>query len=207
MSQKGGAAISCGMQDREVIPKADALIVIDVQRAFVDGDEAVPDHLRLLDAIGVLLDCARKAGAPVLFLQNDGLPGSVDEPHTRGWELYFVPRPGEHVVRKKKDDGFDGTTLETIFRALHVRTLGFSGLLSEMCLAATARTAMQRGYRVILPHDAHATYDVPAGPGGSAPVPADMAARAAEWSLGDEIVILPAARDLNFTVRRDRTPA
>jgi hypothetical protein len=31
-----------------------------------------------------------------------------------------------------------------------------------MCVAATARTALARGFRVVLPHDGHATYDIPA---------------------------------------------
>jgi hypothetical protein len=39
--------------------------------------------------------------------------------------------------------------------------------MSEMCVQATARTALARGYRVVLPHDAHGTYNVPAVPGVS----------------------------------------
>lgn len=66
-----------------------------------------------------------------------------------------------------------------------------------MCVAATARAALELGYGVLLPHDAHATYNVPAGP-GSEEVPAAMAARAAEWSLGDEIVICVSSREVNF---------
>jgi hypothetical protein len=30
----------------------------------------------------------------------------------------------------------------------------------EMCVQATDRTALARGYRVVLPHDAHATHQV-----------------------------------------------
>lgn len=186
------------MQERAIQATADALIVVDVQRAFVEGAEAVPDHAGLLQAVGFMLERARAAGRPVVFLQNDGLPGAVDEPFTAGWELYFAPGPGEHVVRKLHDDGFDGTHLEDLLKSLGAESLAFCGMLSEMCLAATARAAMKRDYVVILPHDAHATYDVPPGPGGSPAVPARMAARAAEWSLGDEVVILPSARDLQF---------
>ncbi|WP_343578390.1 isochorismatase family protein, partial [Acinetobacter sp.] len=66
-----------------------------------------------------------------------------------------------------------------------------------MCVAATARAALARGYAVLLPHDAHATYDVPAGPGSEA-VPAAMSARAAEWSLGDEIQICASVDEVGF---------
>jgi nicotinamidase-related amidase len=116
--------------------------------------------------------------------------------------LYFSPRSHETVVRKARDDGFDGTDLDGILTALGVRNIAICGVLSEMCVAATAREAMRLGYGVLLPHDAHATYDVPAGP-GSESVPAAMAARAAEWSLGDEIRICASADEVRFVVRND----
>ena len=109
----------------------------------------------------------------------------------------------EVVVRKASDDGFEGTDLDTILTALGVRDLAICGMLSEMCVAATVRAALQRGYGVLLPHDAHATYDVPVGP-GSQGVPAAMAARAAEWSLGDEVKICASASDVRFAERNPK---
>ena len=64
---------------------------------------------------------------------------------------------------------------------------------------------MSRGYTVIIPHDGHAIYDVPPGPEGSGGVPAHLAARAAEWSLGDGVIILPSVRDVLFFNRHDST--
>ncbi len=180
----------------------DALIVVDVQNAWVAGPDAVPAHARLVSRVDALLIQARSAGAPVIFLQNDGHTGALDEPFQPGWALYFSPGPHEIVVRKKQDNGFDGTNLDEILAGLGVHNLAICGLLSEMCVAATARAALQRGYGVLLPHDAHATYDVPAGP-GSEGVPEAMAARVAEWSLGDEVRICASARDVRFVVRRE----
>ena len=62
----------------------EALLVIDLQRAFVSGDDAVPDAARVLDRARDLLARARSAGALVVPPQNDGLPGSADAPHTPG---------------------------------------------------------------------------------------------------------------------------
>lgn len=177
----------------------DALIVVDVQNAFVSGADAVPDHATLVSSVGPLLAQARSGRAPVIFLQNDGAVGTVDEPHQPGWELFFPPLSHETVVRKENDNGFDGTDLHAILTGLDVRTVAVCGVLSEMCVAATARAAMEHGYGVLLPHDAHATYDVPAGP-GSERVPAAMAARAAEWSLGDDIRICASAREVRFRI-------
>ncbi|MBB6487625.1 isochorismatase family protein [Rhizobium lusitanum] len=178
----------------------DALVVVDVQSAFVQGAEAVPGHEVLLSMISVLLTEARSAGAPVIFLQNDGEPGAVDEPSQPGWQLHFPPLSGERVLRKAGDDGFEDTDLDDILEASGVHDLAICGVLSEMCVAATTRAALELGYGVLLPHDAHATYDVPAGPGSDG-VPAAMAARAAEWSLGDEVCICASARDVRFKGR------
>ncbi|WP_439501237.1 isochorismatase family protein [Aminobacter ciceronei] len=184
--------------DVDEAPTAQALIVVDVQSAFVSGTDAVPGHKRLLSAVATLLENARASGVAVIFIQNDGPAGAVDEPHTPGWQLHFTPWPGEHVVRKELDDAFDGTSLNDLLSVSGIETIAFCGMLSEMCLAATARTAMALGYGVILPHDGHATYDVPPGPGGSEGVPAHLAARAAEWSLGDEVTIVASAGDVKF---------
>ncbi len=178
-------------------PPADALLVVDVQNAFVEGPSAVPGHATLRAMVELLLDKARSAWAPVIFLQNDGPPGALDEPFQPGWKLHFPPLSGEVVIRKTEDDGFDGTDLDAILTAFGAKHLVICGVLSDMCIAATARAALERGYGVLLPHDAHATYDVPAG-SGSQGVPAAMAARAAEWSLGDEIRICASAREVRF---------
>ena len=180
----------------------EALIIVDVQHAFVSGAEAVPASERLIASIGILIAKARAANAPLIFLQNDGEVGTVDEPYQAGWELFFAPQPHEFVVRKSEDNGFDGTSLQHILDKLKVQSFAICGVLSEMCVAATARAALARGYAVLLPHDAHATYDVPAGPGSEA-VPAAMAARAAEWSLGDEIVICASVDEVGFIKSND----
>lgn len=176
---------------------ADTLLVIDVQDGLVSGPGAVPGHARLLSAIDSLLTRARAAGAPVVFVQNDGAPGAVDAPFQPGWALHLPPRAGEQVLRKHEDDAFEQTRLDDILAALGSRNLAVCGVLSEMCVAATARAALARGYGVCLAHDAHATYDVPPGP-GSVGVPAAMAARVAEWSLGDEVRICASAHEVGF---------
>ena len=178
-------------------PAAEALLVIDAQVAFLTGPAAVPGHGPLIESMAHLLAQARAAGAPIVFLQNDGATGASDAPFQPGWALHFEVRAQETVLRKTEDDGFAGTPLQPLLERLGVRHLAVCGLLSEMCVAATARTALALGYGVTLPHDAHATYDVPPGP-GSAGVPAAMAARAAEWSLGDGVTACASARDVRF---------
>ncbi|KOT94707.1 isochorismatase [Streptomyces rimosus subsp. pseudoverticillatus] len=176
------------------------MIVVDVQSAFFEGEEAVPHAAAVQERLEDLVDRARSAGALIVHLQNDGAPGTSDEPGTKGWELHLpvIPGPREVVIRKTEDDGFHETPLGDLLTGAGVRSLVVCGVMSEMCVLATARTALEREYRVVLPHDAHGTYDVPPAPGETEGVPAAMASRVAEWALGDEVEIVAYAKDVPF---------
>lgn len=177
-----------------------ALLIVDIQTAFVTGDEAAPASDQLLVNLSDLLDRARQAGALVVHLQNDGPPGAVDEPGRPGWELYFrtVDSPRELVIRKLKDDGFDGTSLEEALRQHDVCRVCVVGVMSEMCVLATARAALDRKFGVVIPHDGHATFNIGPAPGTTEGVPAAMASRVAEWALGDEVENIAHTTDVNF---------
>jgi nicotinamidase-related amidase len=127
---------------------------------------------------------------------DDGAPGTLDEPGTTGWFIHpsVTPKPDEVVLRKTGDDGFEGTELETVLAQQHVRRMAVAGLLSEMCVSATVRGALQRGIEVVLVRDAHGTYDLD-------DIPSASVARVAEHALGDEVELAEAA---SITFRRPR---
>lgn len=189
-----------------VVP-VEALLVVDVQSAFVKGPGAVPDAVRLLDRTTELIARARENGALVVHLQNDGRPGAEDEPHTPGWELHHPIQAGptEVVIRKTRDDGFAKTSLGHLLTETGVRALAVCGVMSEMCVQATARTALELGYRVVLPHDAHATQNIPAARGISDEVPAATVSRVAEWALGSDVEVVAHAADVRFSAPPART--
>jgi streptothricin hydrolase len=176
----------------------DCLILVDLQIAFVTGPDAVPDAAVVLAAATNLLDRARQARSLIIHLQDDGAPGTEDEPHTLGWALYLKPAPGEIAIRKATDDGFEGTDLGEILAASRIRRLAITGVMSEMCVSATARSALHRGLAVVLPHDAHATYDIPAQPGIGPAIPAATVSRGAEWALGDQLELPSTGREVQF---------
>ncbi|MBB6033258.1 nicotinamidase-related amidase [Phytomonospora endophytica] len=175
-----------------------ALLVIDVQHAGVTGDGAVPAARTLLAAVATLLDRARAAGVPVVHVQNDGKPGEADEPGTPGWQLRLPVADGETVLRKTRADSFEGTSLRGFLSGHGVASLAVCGVMSDVCVSATARTALDLGYRVVLPHDAHATQDIPAVPWLDEVVPAAVAARAAEWALSTGAEITASAAEVVF---------
>lgn len=192
---EGGA----GLDDHGMVEPVQALLIIDIQVGGVAGDSAVPDAERLVERAGHLLDEARASGALIVHVQNDGRPGTPDEPDTPGWELHLPVKPGDRevVIRKQKDDSFAGTPLTELLADHAVRSLAICGLMSEMCVSATARTALARGFRVVLPHDAHTTTGIPA----TATTPAispETVSRVAEWALGNELETVEHATDVRF---------
>jgi streptothricin hydrolase len=195
------------MSNRVPAAPVEALIVVDVQADAVTGDRAVPDAVRLVDRTADLIARARRGGALVVHVQNDGEPGTGDEPGTPGWELHHPvePSPVEAVIRKTWDDGFKETSLGSLLTGSGVRSLAVCGVMSEMCVQATARTALALGYRVVMPHDAHATHDIPPAPGISDTVPAAAVSRVAEWALGSDLEVVARAVDVTFTALPPRT--
>ena len=134
----------------------------------------------------------------ILTIQSTA--SDCDEPGTHGWELCLPVEDSadETVIHKATDDGFQQTGLAELLAARGVRSVAICGVMSEMRVSATARTALTLGLKVVLPHNAHATYDIPAAPGISAMVPAGMVSRVAEWALGDEVNVVADAADVDF---------
>lgn len=128
-----------------------ALLIIDVQAQHVaeaaDGD-------RLVHTLTRLRDRALDADAPVFLVQHhepgfdDGVPG---------WELVILPTGPERVVPKDTADSFVGTGLDELLRAAGIGTLVVTGYSTEYCVDSTTRSALARGYDVVLPADGHAT--------------------------------------------------
>jgi biuret amidohydrolase len=66
-------------------------------------------------------------------------PDTIDE---------LRPLPGEVVIRAPGLDKFYGTPLDLVLRALDVRYLMVTGMLADLCVAATVYAATTREYRV-----------------------------------------------------------
>ena len=137
-----------------------ALMLIDAQRNMLEGGEAIPDAGRVRPSLESLLTRARSEGVAIVHVQNDGPAGSVDEPHTEGWELVLAPADGEIVVRKDQFDTFAANpALADDLRALGVGRVVIAGMQSEYCVLETGRSALGLGFEVVLAGGAHGTYD------------------------------------------------
>ena len=77
-----------------------------------------------------------------------------------GGEFYGNIRPesGDVVVTKHRFNAFHNTDLETILRSHGIRTLVFSGCLTNVCVETTARDAFMRDYYVVVTSDGTGAY-------------------------------------------------
>jgi nicotinamidase-related amidase len=144
-----------------------ALLVIDVQRGIMN-DPILARKKEINQAfdetvlrIAGLIERARKASVPVIYIQHDGGPGHRLEPETSGWPIRpeIAPRPGELVIHKRACDAFFETTLAAELAAAGIKQLVVCGCMTQYCIDTNVRRAVSLGYDVVLVADGHATAD------------------------------------------------
>lgn len=137
-----------------------ALMLIDVQRSMLEPPAPVPSAASIREALEDLLLRARRAGAFVVHVQNDGPPGEPDEPGTDGWQLVFPVTAGELIVRKDQSDTFAANpALAEDLADKEITEVVIAGMQSNYCVAESSRGALKRGLQAVLASGAHTTYD------------------------------------------------
>ncbi len=186
--------------DRARIVGKPVLVVVDIQGgsgAPSLGDGGIP-HMggreQRRPRVRRLVDAARAAGVPVVWIQEVHKPSLVDigreldgaeGPHciegedgTRIAE-WLDPRPEEFLIQKRRYSAFFGTELEIVLKAYRAETLLLIGGLTDVCIHYTAVDAHQHDYRVRVVADCV---------GGSSERAHDAALEAIEYLQRDALV-------------------
>jgi len=142
------------------VPAASALLVVDVQRYFEAMCRAV------LPAIEQAVAGARARGVALFFTQHGHAPdddgmlhewwGDVIAEGTREYAL-LLPPGEDPVIAKNRYDAFFGTDLEERLRGNGVTDVAICGVMTNLCVETTARTAFVKDFRVRVLSDATAT--------------------------------------------------
>ena len=134
-----------------------------MQAGVFDGSAIPPvsEADKLLSNVSHLIDKARQAAIPIIFVRHNGDKGHPLERGTKGWDLH--PELGvtdkDPVVQKNTPDSFYGTDLQDKLNSYNIRRVVIAGIQTEFCIDTTCRRAFSMGYEVILAEDAHSTWD------------------------------------------------
>ncbi|MDH7508594.1 MAG: isochorismatase family protein [Methanomassiliicoccales archaeon] len=153
-------------------PKKSALMVIDMQRFFLDprSHAYLPTASQIIKNVRELLHAYRESSLPVIFtrhalLQNED-PGVMgrwwrdvirEEDAMSSIVEELKPLPDEIVIRKTRYSAFADTDLKQILRNLGVTQLVVTGVMTHLCCETTAREAFVRDFDVFFVIDATAT--------------------------------------------------
>jgi nicotinamidase-related amidase len=152
-----------------------SLIIVDMVRECVDDSYPVGcsrTGIPAVEANARLLAAARDRGIPVFFTKDwpdpeqrvteaeKGLWKGDGEAQRRGLPPGDVivesltPKLGEIVIHKgSKPSGFFGTPLASYLTFHAVDTTIITGMLTSVCVRATAVDAFQHNYRVVIPYE------------------------------------------------------
>lgn len=167
-------------------PKRTALVVIDMQNAFMAPGAAaeIPTAREIVPNINAIAAALRRAGGLVSWIQvgvdptqaGGGWPvlygtlfseatsaGYIAQltPGTEGYALWpgLDTHAGDLVLHKSRFSAFLPGTCELAERLAerNIDTAIITGTLTNVCCESSARDAMMRGFKVIMVADANAT--------------------------------------------------
>jgi maleamate amidohydrolase len=141
-----------------------AVLVVDYQRAFTEHEKVGPGTAVSLAHTHELLEAARAAGVPVIYIVMilDSLDdrmlaqrvrSSLTERCERGnpWteiSAAVPPAPGDHIVEKTVASGFYNTRLDALLEELGIDEVIVTGTSTSGCVRATVVDAAYRSYRI-----------------------------------------------------------
>jgi len=172
------------------------LLIIDAQREYTDGLMPLPGVQPAIEALAVLLEKARKAGAPIVHIRHQS-KGKAFNPSSSGHEIVapLVARAGETIVDKSLPNAFAGTDLVMHLAASGRKNLIVGCFMTHMCVSATVRSATDNGFMSTVAADTVATRDLPDATGGPT-VTADAINRITLAALSDRFAwVVPRANE------------
>jgi nicotinamidase-related amidase len=180
-----------------------ALLVIDIQKDyFPGGRHPLVNPLEAAKKAYAILQCFREHGGHHIHIQHVSLKPDAtffikgdDGCDIHDSVAHFV---GEPIVYKHYPNSFRETNLLDMLKEWGIERVVITGMMTHMCVDATARAAADLGFKVIVAADACATRDLTYG---DTTVPADhvhKAFLAALKSYGqvmktDEVIALLSA--------------
>jgi nicotinamidase-related amidase len=141
---------------------SDGLVLVDIQNDYFKGGKmALEGSHEAAEAACLLLSYFRKNGMPLAHIQHvAGHAGATFFiPNTPGTEIHASVKPleTETVIQKHFPNSFRQTGLLAHLQQKGVRRLVIAGMMTHMCVDATARAATDLGFQCLIAQDGCAT--------------------------------------------------
>jgi nicotinamidase-related amidase len=142
-----------------------ALLVIDIQKDYFPGGKMeLVNPLEAARKANLLLQCFREHGGHHVHIQHISLKPDATFfiKGDSGTDIHDSVShfEGEPIVYKHHPNSFRKTNLLEMLRGWGVERLVITGMMTHMCVDATARAAADLGFQVIVVEDACATRDL-----------------------------------------------
>ena len=146
------------------IKKNPALLLVDIQKAFLEKD--YPGLIRNNEnaefICGKILKKWRSLDLPIIHIRHSSTnPESKLHKSRPGFEFndYVTPLETEMVLTKEVNSAFIGTNLENILIKSHIDTLVIVGMTTNHCISTTVRMSGNLGFDTYLISDSTACYN------------------------------------------------
>ena len=152
------------MKHKDFIKKNPALLLVDIQKAFLEKD--YPGLIRNNEhaefICGKILKKWRTLDLPIIHVRHSSSnPESKLHKSRPGFEFndYVTPLETEMVLTKEVNSAFIGTNLENILIKSHIDTLVIVGMTTNHCISTTVRMSGNLGFDTYLISDSTACYN------------------------------------------------
>ncbi|GAA6201981.1 cysteine hydrolase family protein [Aquicoccus sp. SU-CL01552] len=145
-----------------------ALILVDIQNDYFEGGLWPVAKMAAVAAKAArLLAAARAAGSLVIHVRHE-MPSEQApffRPGSEGAAINpaVTPQDGEAVIVKARPNSFQGTDLLDRLRDAGIERVTICGAMSQMCIDATTRAAVDHGFAVTVAQDACGAKEVEFG--------------------------------------------
>ncbi len=142
-----------------------ALLVIDIQKDYFPGGKfPLVEPLAAAQNAYTLLQCFREHGGRHVHIQHISREPDADffVRGDSGSDIHdsVAHFEGEPIVYKHFPNSFLQTNLLDMLKEWGVERVVITGMMTHMCVDATARAAVDFGFKVIVAEDACATRDL-----------------------------------------------
>jgi nicotinamidase-related amidase len=145
-----------------------ALLIIDIQKDYFPGGKyPLVNPLEAAKKAYLLLQCFREHGGHHVHIQH--ISKKPDATFfisgDRGTDIHdsVAHFEGEPIIYKHEPNSFLNTNLLELLKGWEIERVVICGMMTHMCVDATARAASDLGFQIIIAEDACATRDLKYG--------------------------------------------